>query len=859
MNKKLTKIVGLTLGLSMAVGIGVSINKSVTPLYADEETVSYVATAGNVFGGTISSVNGTSTGTVQLTNSSDTISYDLVGVCTLKSLKSGKSDYRAYLNEYAQIGSSNANVQLDLTAADIPGDITSVDIFAYGSNHTMTVKVDETSYYSQTLGSSAPTSAIHVAPNASGELSISFAATSAKALYFKSISVNYSSGGSSKAAVALSCNNLNLDLGVSTEPVPLNVTATSNEQIVQGLAYTYEVEDDSIASVSSSGYVTPLDIGETELTISFAGNDDYFAASKTISVTVSDSSLDTSNLVFVDKCNGSGIADDNAVWTVTSDGAESTFASDGIHYGTNSASVTYIQLSSSDYKGVIKRVIVTTRDAQATADISVTVGSTSLECSGLTTAKATNTSTAYTFLGNARGEIVVSIDRGESMTKALYVKSIVVIYSEITLSNIALSGTYPLTFTQGDEFSHSGMTVVATYSDNSSENVTAKAKWTGFDMSVAGQQTVTVSFSYKNNTITKTATYGITINSATMYSVSGTIINGSLSSNSDVRENTALNISINAGEKCSRPSSLVVTMGGNALVAGTGYSYDSSTGAFSIPSVTGDVVINGVCDKIAGLWADVPYSIAEAKEAVDLGVNVSNVYVKGIISQVDEYVAGYKSITYWISEDGTTDNQFEVYSGKDFGGADFADINGVRKGAIVIVNGNIKKYNDIYEFNYNNQLIFYSGAVLHATETAGTIDSVSITFNTKISKTLWNLLGSSTEFGMMLFKSNKSNPATVEERYNSDPNKDTAPTKVLVVNGDYGLTLDEFDDYYSMTVDVHSIQSSEYARKFCVAPYLVIGSEHKFLCNMVWSVNSLANNGIIDSELSSSALAALKA
>ena len=101
-----------------------------------------------------------------------------------------------------------------------------------------------------------------------------------------------------------------------------------------------------------------------------------------------------------------------------------------------------------------------------------------------------------------------------------------------------------------------------------------------------------------------------------------------------------------------------------------------------------------------------PYTVAEAKAAIDNEGNVTDVYVEGIISQIDNYDPSYHSLTYWISADGTTESQqFEVYSGKGFGGANFSSINDLEIGDRVVVKGNIKKYNDIYEFNYNNQLV----------------------------------------------------------------------------------------------------------------------------------------------------------
>lgn len=136
---------------------------------------------------------------------------------------------------------------------------------------------------------------------------------------------------------------------------------------------------------------------------------------------------ETSTLNFTAACGGSGTADDGAEWTVTSDASESVFDNtSGIHYGTNKASVTYVQLSTSDVEGTITQVVVNARDAQASATVSVTVGGTEFTCTG--SAIATNTSADYTFTGTGSGEIVVRIDRGTANTKAIYVKSVIVTY-----------------------------------------------------------------------------------------------------------------------------------------------------------------------------------------------------------------------------------------------------------------------------------------------------------------------------------------------------------------------------------------------------------------------------------------------
>ena len=111
----------------------------------------------------------------------------------------------------------------------------------------------------------------------------------------------------------------------------------------------------------------------------------------------------------------------------------------------------------------------------------------------------------------------------------------------------------------------------------------------------------------------------------------------------------------------------------------------------------------------AGTEAD-PFTVADAVAYIEtLGSETSatDVYVQGIISQIDSYNSNYHSITYWISDDGTTTGQMEVYSGKGLNGANFSGASDLVTGANVVVKGKVKKYGDVYEFDKNNQLVSY--------------------------------------------------------------------------------------------------------------------------------------------------------
>lgn len=148
----------------------------------------------------------------------------------------------------------------------------------------------------------------------------------------------------------------------------------------------------------------------------------------------------TSTLTFTKQCRGSGTADDGVKWTVTSDAAESDYdKSRGIHYGSGSKAVSYLQLSTSKITGVVKKIVVNASGASGTsAKLDVTVNGKSF---GSQT-PITKTATDYTFEGTESGEIIVKLSQ-TSDTKALYVKSISVTYQKATTPTPAPTFSLP--------------------------------------------------------------------------------------------------------------------------------------------------------------------------------------------------------------------------------------------------------------------------------------------------------------------------------------------------------------------------------------------------------------------------------
>lgn len=109
--------------------------------------------------------------------------------------------------------------------------------------------------------------------------------------------------------------------------------------------------------------------------------------------------------------------------------------------------------------------------------------------------------------------------------------------------------------------------------------------------------------------------------------------------------------------------------------------------------------------------AETAYTIAKAKELIDAGKGLSeNVYVKGTVSQASKSLNDtYGSLSYYISDDGKTENELQVYGGLSFKGEKFTSVDDIKVGDVVVVYGKLKKYNTTYELDKDNILISLNG------------------------------------------------------------------------------------------------------------------------------------------------------
>jgi hypothetical protein len=133
-----------------------------------------------------------------------------------------------------------------------------------------------------------------------------------------------------------------------------------------------------------------------------------------------------------------------------------------------------------------------------------------------------------------------------------------------------------------------------------------------------------------------------------------------------------------------------------ANYAGVEDEYRPSTGTYELT----------VTDSNAPGTQNNPYTVAQAIYAIDNNGNMTGVYATGIVSNVDYYSENNHYITYYISADGsTTGDQLEAFHGKGINGADFSSIDDIQVGDVVVIYGNLTKYNSTYEFAADNELV----------------------------------------------------------------------------------------------------------------------------------------------------------
>ena len=139
------------------------------------------------------------------------------------------------------------------------------------------------------------------------------------------------------------------------------------------------------------------------------------------------------------------------------------------------------------------------------------------------------------------------------------------------------------------------------------------------------------------------------------------------------------------------------------------WSFNPATPAVSVTSVVATATLGTVSGSSSAQAVTVteapadpgtednPYTVAQARAAIDAASGTSNVYATGIVSKiVTAYSSGYQNVTFNFSTDGTTSSdQLQAFREKSTYSST------VKVGDTVVVYGSLTKYSSTYEFGAN--------------------------------------------------------------------------------------------------------------------------------------------------------------
>ena len=144
---------------------------------------------------------------------------------------------------------------------------------------------------------------------------------------------------------------------------------------------------------------------------------------------------------------------------------------------------------------------------------------------------------------------------------------------------------------------------------------------------------------------------------------------------------------------------------GNTPEFDTGSSIYMINGQYAEETPAGDPEGSGVQND--------PYNVAAALALITPmkdGEITDEIYVKGKISKIQEVSIQNGNATYFISDDGTENNQLEIYRGKFLGGKSFTSEDQIKVGDEVIVKGKCKNFKgNTPEFDAGNVLYSLNG------------------------------------------------------------------------------------------------------------------------------------------------------
>lgn len=329
-------------------------------------------------------------------------------------------------------------------------------------------------------------------------------------------------GLSSSKSITVYVSKNDASVAVETVEVEVGKTATISATTTPAeAALTYTVTEGADKISIADGVITGVAEGTATVKATFAGNDEYNAAETTFTVNViperHEATIDLSTTNDISGTPTTELIKWEKNGFVITNEKKNEKSTDVTNYypGTTGKSYTStrfynthtLTITPADGRAITKvEYTATTQDYATTmAGSAWTNASASADGTTVTITPTDGTEAIVAYLGGTTG--------GTSFT--IYYEDATPVVR--TLDHITVSGA-KTEFKQGDKFSFGGK-VMASYeeTDVADRDVTGQATFSGYDMNVAGTQTVTVS--YTEGEITKTATYDITVAEVSLWKI----------------------------------------------------------------------------------------------------------------------------------------------------------------------------------------------------------------------------------------------------------------------------------------------------------------------------------------------------
>ena len=134
-------------------------------------------------------------------------------------------------------------------------------------------------------------------------------------------------------------------------------------------------------------------------------------------------------------------------------------------------------------------------------------------------------------------------------------------------------------------------------------------------------------------------------------------------------------------------------------------------------NLTKEVTVSQAANPNAPGTENKPYTVAEARAAIDAGTGVTEVYATGIVSEiVTAYNSTYSNVTFDIVDEAGTSASLRAYRCTGDKAAEVA------VGDVVVVKGNLTKYNSTYEFGQGCEIV----SLQHPVTPSITVDKTEI-------------------------------------------------------------------------------------------------------------------------------------